>query len=77
MIKHDTFSNQVFSRVTHFLPIVKQQTGKTCKISYNWIFITNVFLKMDEKTCLKGPKIGPAWPGWKYYFLRFQMFVFS
>ena len=35
------------------------------------------FLKMDEKTCLKLPQNDPVWSEWKYYFLRFQMFVFS
>ena len=83
LIKHDTFNNQVSSRLTQnwfktgpwhyicmpflyshphcfwvFLQIVKQQIGKTSKIGYNWIFITNIFLKMDEKTYLKGSQNG-------------------
>ena len=39
--------------------------------------MTIFFLKMDEKTYLKRPQNGPVWSEWKYYFLRFQMFVFS
>ena len=32
---------------------------------------------MDEKIYLKGSQIGLVWSEWKYFFLRFQMFVFS
>ena len=28
---------------------VKKQIVKTCKIGYNWIFTTKIFLKTDEK----------------------------
>ena len=32
---------------------------------------------MDEKTYLKGFQNGLVWSEWKYFFLRFQIFVFS
>ena len=41
-----------------FLQIVKQKTIKSCKIGYNWIFITKYFLEMDEKRCLKMVQYG-------------------
>ena len=54
-----------------FLQIVKQQTGKTCKIGYNLIFIRNIFLKIDEKTYIEVSQNGPVWSERKYSFLRF------
>ena len=44
-----------------FSQIVKQQTGKTCKIGYNLIFIRKFFLKIDEKTYIKVSQNGPVW----------------
>ena len=32
---------------------------------------------MDEQTNLKGSQSGLVWSEWKYFFLTFQMFVFS
>ena len=60
-----------------FLQIVKQQIGNTSKIGYNWIFIAKIVVKMDEKTNLKRSQNGLVQSEWKYFFLRFQMFVFS
>ena len=65
------FSISIQISFGYFLQIVKQQTVNTCKIGYNWIFITRNFLKMDQKRYLKGPKNGPIWS------LRIQMFVFA
>ena len=44
---------------------------------FDWIFIMKIFLKMDKKTYLKEPQNDQVWSEWKYYFLKFQMFVFS
>ena len=45
-----------------FLLMVKQQIGKTSKMGNNLIFIAKIFLKMDEKTYLKGSQNGLVWP---------------
>ena len=42
-----SFSIQII--FVFFLETVKKETLKTCKISYNCIFITKMFLKMDKK----------------------------
>ena len=49
------------NRFWGFLQIVKQPIGKTSKIGYKWIFIAKEFLKMDEKTYLKGSQNGLVW----------------
>ena len=43
---------------------------------FNGIFVMEVFLKMYEKTYLKEPQNDAVWSEWKYFFVRFQMFVF-
>ena len=43
-------------QIIFFWQLVKQQTVKTCKLGYNWIFLPNI-LKMDKQRYLKGPKM--------------------
>ena len=52
------FSSKLFMG----LQMVKQQIWKTSKIGNNLIFIAKFFLKMEEKTYLKGSQNGLVWP---------------